>query len=113
MSLDILFIYHNFISDLPDTYVEFVEGVNQSLPYLFDNKVIAMHLRKYIKKLPNFTEGLYQQLMSKNGLQTYNRCKLNPDPAFGKYGHDKSFMHEAGFDAYISGMVFIAMVYFL
>lgn len=59
MSLDILYIYNNFIEELPNSYLEFLQKVNTYLPHLFDNKVLSTQLRIYIKKLPNYTEGLY------------------------------------------------------
>jgi hypothetical protein len=41
MAYDIIYLYNQFIDELPDTYSEFVQKWNEMFPLVYDNKVLS------------------------------------------------------------------------
>ena len=70
-----MFMYNTFISELPDTYLEFSNEINYVFPFIFDTKVLALKSKQKNKKIVHFLEGLYGSVVRDKGvLQPFNNC---------------------------------------
>ncbi|OWF52139.1 poly(A)-specific ribonuclease PNLDC1-like [Mizuhopecten yessoensis] len=116
MFLDLLLIYDKFHKPLPDTFEAFKTEIQAILPVIFDTKHICNSARNEHFRDSGLLENsslqmLYQSLSSLAGQQfvidtpsvvhTSDRYK------------DESRPHEAGFDAYMSGFVFLRLSHML
>jgi len=114
---DLVYILESFAEQLPETYPEFKTMVQAWLPGgLYDTKLIALrnqqvfgfdtslsalhgalHCREEVPQLPS-------------GLQHKPTLEVTHAPGFTRYRDvvpsGRSFAHEAGFDAFMSGVVF-------
>ncbi|XP_028400539.1 poly(A)-specific ribonuclease PNLDC1-like [Dendronephthya gigantea] len=116
---DILFMYEKFNSFLPDDYKIFKRNIHELFPFIIDTKHLAFALNRHeilceseLFKKTNLEE-LYSELSSHKGLYyvlytpTIVHSKLCQ-----KYVNSHN-IHEAGYDAYISGYVFLRMAHIL
>ena len=67
-NLDLGLIYQAFIADLPDTYEEFTNHINQLFPYFFDTKVISRRLQSKVKSIKVDLKSLYLSCFNRKGL---------------------------------------------
>ncbi len=108
MLLDLLHTIRLFIAPLPNNLVGFKALIKRVLPRLIDTKVMAS------------TEPLQGHIPLSHLQAVYNKSSEAPfvkpnvlfAEGFGDYS-DESKAHEAGFDAYMTGVAFIAMAAFL
>jgi CAF1 family ribonuclease len=108
MILDIAFLYDHFISPLPNTIEEFRQSVLTLFPPLYDTKYISKTLFskvKFIKKTS--VEDLYSYCKKRKEFNTLiqvindPRCEIAHRP------------HEAGYDAYMTGYIFLTFLKYL
>lgn len=108
MVLDVAFLYDHFVGPLPDTVEEFRKLVLDSFPTLYDTKYIMKSLFaniKFIKKTS--VEDLYAYCKKRKEL--IGKVKIEVDPRFNLTQQ----AHEAGYDAYMTGYIFITFANFL
>ena len=112
---DLIFVYGMFYHTLPDTYLKFKSEIHKIFPTLYDTKHIAFILRKKFRNV-NFFEftslgDLYDVLSSSAvmyyKLHTPSICHAE---GFTKYHYDAS-IHEAGYDAYLTGYIFLRLAH--
>ena len=113
--IDSLHLYDKFVDNLPGTLPEFKENFNQSFNTIFDTKYI---LNSSISLSPYFGNGKLTSLGD-----AYNRVlqpdfmfddkvEINPEinskvPSYdSKYEINGNKSHEAGFDSFMTGVLF-------
>ncbi|RUS80050.1 hypothetical protein EGW08_012167 [Elysia chlorotica] len=109
MLLDVLHCMSHFYGPLPDDLEDFKSVVSTVLPKLIDTKLMAN--TPPIKDLIEHTSlgELHQTLQSK----PFTPVTIKLAPGFGKYAEDTNALHEAGFDAFVTGSCFATMCKFL
>ena len=108
MLLDLLHTIRLFIAPLPNNLDNFKALVKGVLPRLIDTKVMAS-----TEPLQGcFPLSHLQEVYNKSSEAPFVKPNVLFAEGFGDYS-DESKAHEAGFDAYMTGVVFIAMAAFL
>ncbi|CAI9743295.1 (A)-specific ribonuclease PARN-like isoform X1 [Octopus vulgaris] len=109
MLLDIIHILHQFHSPLPQEYEEFKGFLHSQFPNLIDTKLMA-------------STSPFRELVSSsslgdllNILQTkpFKTVDYSIPEDFPKYDLENQQLHEAGYDAFITGLCFIGMANYL
>ncbi|XP_071092887.1 pre-piRNA 3'-exonuclease trimmer-like [Haliotis cracherodii] len=117
MLMDLMFMYDKFFQPLPPKYQDFKNSLHQLFPQIYDTKHLAFVLRKTLedKTLVESTslQSLYTALDSTQGKQ---KVLYSPEIEHGA-GYDRyrgQFVpHEAGFDAYQCGYVFLRLTHII
>jgi len=117
--LDVLKIYNQFIKPLPGKFKDFKKAFNSAFPIVFDTKHICYDIKK---KFADTNEDLCGAFQSSNLSELYGILsqphKYHPmfSPSvvhaegFTNY-KGNSPIHEAGFDAYLTGFCFIKIAH--
>ena len=108
MILDVAFLYDHFIGPLPPTLEEFRQSVNSIFPPLYDTKYISKSLLsnvKFIKKTS--VEDLFSYCKKRKEFSQL--VSITPHENFNL----STQAHEAGYDAYMTGYIFINFLKFL
>ena len=115
--MDLLFLHEKFYRPLPPKLKEFKKNINRLLPSIFDTKNIIHRERRRLEdelglnfQTTSLTE-LFQILDSDKG-----RFGALYSPAIdyatpGKYNADNRIPHEAGYDSYLAGYVFLRLAH--
>ena len=115
--MDLLFLHEKFYRPLPPKLKDFKKNINRLLPSIFDTKNIIHRERRRLEdelglnfQTTSLTE-LFQILDSDKG-----RFGLLYSPAIdyatpGKYNADNRIPHEAGYDSYLAGYVFLRLAH--
>ena len=107
-SLDILFTLAAFQEELPEKYQDFKTLTNRLFPIVFDTRFL-------LEKIPGLYEEFDKASPGKGLKELYNFLKTSNGPqfvlgtGFEKY-YDEKFAHEAGFDAFMTGICFIRLL---
>ncbi|KAK3768217.1 hypothetical protein RRG08_031749 [Elysia crispata] len=109
MILDILHCMSHFYGPLPNDLEDFKSITSTVFPKLIDTKLMANTppLKEFIE-LSSLGE-MHQTLQSK----PFNPVIIKVAPGFEKYSEEASSLHEAGFDAFMTGSCFATMCKFL
>lgn len=111
---DILLMYESFEEPLPKSYSKFKKNINKMFPVIFDTRVIAYDVgRNLIPKDKLWREKGLESIFEyfKNG--TGRHLALN-SPAIKEADKDYNCygkFHEAGWDSFCTGYIFIRMAY--
>ena len=106
--LDLAFLYDHFLSPLPSTIEEFRLTVLNTFPPLYDTKYISKSLMsglKFIKKTS--VEDLYSYCRKRKEFNTIIKITIDSRFNVAKKAHD------AGFDAYMTGHIFLCFLKYL
>ena len=103
MMMDICFLFHQFYFALPNTYAEFCKQVQQCWPVHFDTKVLAFEFSRHCER--NLQEVYNTCTNDKKLLNNVMFQYCPSDPTFQTYETLKQ-SHDAGYDAYMTGVVF-------
>lgn len=106
MFLDIMFLYQQFIADLPDTLEEFVHNFGFYFPVMYDTKAMAETLGFFTQTTLN---AMSNKCTSDKKFQNYLEFEYDLTSGFDKY-ISKTALHEAGYDSYITGVCFASFV---
>ncbi|XP_031560236.1 poly(A)-specific ribonuclease PNLDC1-like [Actinia tenebrosa] len=115
---DLLLLYDKFIKPLPEKYADFKANLHKAFPFVYDTKHLAFKIRKHQKLNNNCTfldntnlEDLHAALSSDEAkfFVLYNPG-IDLADISQKYGEEQR-PHEAGYDAYLSGFVFLRMTH--
>ncbi|XP_045172310.2 poly(A)-specific ribonuclease PNLDC1-like isoform X2 [Mercenaria mercenaria] len=109
--MDLMLIYDKFYKPLPVSYTEFKTNLHMMFPKVFDTKHIASSVRREMEEtgLVQYTNlgDLYKDLESEKGQELV----LHPPAIVHAEGFERYISdvlpHEAGFDAYMCGFVFL------
>ncbi|XP_006015586.1 poly(A)-specific ribonuclease PARN isoform X2 [Alligator sinensis] len=109
MLLDVMHTIHQFYCPLPDDLNEFKEVTSCVFPRLLDTKLMAS--TQPFKELINNTS--LAELEKRLKEIPFNPPKVDSAEGFPSYDTASEQLHEAGYDAYITGLCFISMANFL
>ncbi|XP_057295742.1 poly(A)-specific ribonuclease PNLDC1-like [Hydractinia symbiolongicarpus] len=117
MLSDLLLLYGKFFQNLPDSYNLFKKSINQILPCVYDTKHMAFVMRKDYKDVNFFEmtglEELYK-VFSSPAAMFYKLDTPVIVHADGCNKYDcKKCAHEAGYDAFLTGYVFIRLTHLM
>ena len=105
MILDLTHTINQFCQPLPDSYLDFKSLANSLFPNIIDTKLMANTSPFKQEILNSSLEELYKAVQQ----SPYSLPTVTPlTPELG-YSQDDERYHEAGYDAYITGLCFIAM----
>ncbi|XP_017768590.1 PREDICTED: poly(A)-specific ribonuclease PARN-like [Nicrophorus vespilloides] len=104
MLLDVCHTIDKFLSNLPEKYESFKECVNCLFPFILDTKYMSSS--GPFKDL--ITSTVLSHLLTTVTNSPFGLPKIDSEAENG-YSLDSSKEHEAGYDAYITGLSFIAM----
>lgn len=132
MLLDVSHSVNQFVADLPDTLNEFKELVQAALPNLVDTKLMSSQLpfKEFFKTsvLSDVMQRLETEPFTWPGSAIYATivkglknlrsdmiagCKAESGEFSKGYELAQGKFHEAGYDAYITGLCFISMCNYL
>jgi len=103
--LDIAHTLNQFCGPLPETYQDFKAMSTAVFPKLLDTKLMANTIPFKQEIFNSSLEELHKAVT----LPPYNLPPVPPKYSGSGYKADSNNYHEAGFDAYITGLCFIAM----
>ncbi|KAL2753472.1 hypothetical protein ACRALDRAFT_1065232 [Sodiomyces alcalophilus JCM 7366] len=95
---DLCFLYDTFIGSLPNTWSQFKDEVLDNFPRIIDTKVLALQDNPIEGGDP--LEDLYKRWEAQRPTVQWKKAQ--------GYGH-KAAAHSAGFDSYMTAMVFLAI----
>ncbi|KAL8614012.1 hypothetical protein ACOMHN_023247 [Nucella lapillus] len=114
MLMDLMFLYDKFSRPLPAKFSSFKRHLHEMFPKIYDTKHMSFHFRKVLRDVAgSFTTNLIQLYEVSSGTAVekctaYDMPTVSHAKGFERYlSHDTP--HEAGFDAYICGCVFIRL----
>ena len=111
--LDLLFLHQSFFSELPESVVQFCQSIHSLFPIIYDTKHM-MKSRMALRSL--FTEdtvnlGTCYSTVMHEDFKLMQEIKI--DPNFTEYSLDlsdsRNKSHEAGFDALMTGILWMKM----
>ncbi|XP_069066524.1 poly(A)-specific ribonuclease PARN isoform X1 [Pleurodeles waltl] len=109
MLLDVMHTIHQFFCQLPEELNEFKEVTTCVFPRLLDTKLMAS--TQPFKDIINNTSLAELEKRLKDA--PFNPPKVVSAEGFPSYDTSSEQLHEAGYDAYITGLCFISMANFL
>ncbi|XP_063171077.1 poly(A)-specific ribonuclease PARN [Candoia aspera] len=109
MLLDVMHTIHQFYCSLPEDFSEFKELATCVFPRLLDTKLMAS--TQPFKEIIKNTS--LAQLEKRLKEMPFNPPKVESAEGFPSYDTASEQLHEAGYDAYITGLCFISMANFL
>lgn len=108
MLLDLCHIVHQFFGHLPESYLEFKNLVHNLFPRILDTKVIC-HSQQFKESVPSSNLHILLETVSKSPFKI-----TEVEPIDGRsYSMSTEKCHEAGYDAFITGICFIALSNYL
>lgn len=109
---DLCFIYHQFYKELPETYAEFAYDLNKKLfGKVYDTKVLSLYSGRLGK---SDLQSLYGKCTSNKQYSNnlfFEPCKDHPE--FATYLNKGGQAHDAGFDSFMTGIVFATFSKFI
>ncbi|KAJ8940847.1 hypothetical protein NQ318_005293 [Aromia moschata] len=108
---DVLLMIDSLETSLPTSYISFKKLALNLFPVIFDTKVITYSMRKLIPEDKRWTDSSLELLFNffKNG--TGRHLVLN-SPAIEIIGNSNyGVFHEAGWDSFCAGYIFIRLAY--
>eukprot|EP01135_Chromosphaera_perkinsii_P002983 Nk52_evm5s232 gene=Nk52_evmTU5s232 len=109
MFLDCLHLYHTFLEYLPNSYGKFKEEMHKVFPNIIDTKFLAEDSR--VREFFDFTSlGQVAERVLKTPFAT---PKVIHAEDFDRYSETSDMCHEAGYDAYITGVSFVRLMAYL
>ncbi|XP_046660583.1 LOW QUALITY PROTEIN: poly(A)-specific ribonuclease PARN-like [Homalodisca vitripennis] len=104
MLLDLCHVLHRFCEPLPDSYREFKELLHTVFPYILDTKFMCS-IAPLNEAVPS---SVLSHLLATVSQQPFQLLEVEPE---GEHAYTtlEEKEHEAGFDAYITGTIAIAL----
>ncbi|RNF02084.1 ribonuclease [Trypanosoma rangeli] len=107
--LDIMFMMHMHEAELPMKYEEFKKQVHALFPCIYDTKTLSKAMTFSIPRTSLHLQGLYKECCNLNE-KSKTSIRFYSPPGFHLYDErcigGKGKAHEAGYDAYMTGIVF-------
>ena len=105
MILDLAHTIHQFCQPLPDSYLDFKSLANSLFPNIIDTKLMANTSPFKQEILNSSLEELYKAVQQ----SPYHLPSVTAKRAELGYSQGADKYHEAAYDAFITGLCFIAM----
>eukprot|EP00347_Sterkiella_histriomuscorum_P012938 403366643 len=112
MMLDIMFLYQQFIDDLPLTLREFIVKFQEKFPAIYDTKAISQNMGVNLFNNKTDLNSMSTQILQKQKFKSYLEFDYDIGHNFTKY-QSKQMLHEAGYDSYLTGLVFASLIKYL
>ncbi|XP_072275129.1 poly(A)-specific ribonuclease PARN [Pyxicephalus adspersus] len=109
MLLDVMHTIHQFFCPLPDELSEFKEVTNCVFPRVLDTKLMAS-TQPFKEIICNTSLAELQKRLKE---PPFKSPKVDSPEGFPSYNTNSEQLHEAGYDAYITGLCFISMANYL
>ncbi|XP_076473085.1 pre-piRNA 3'-exonuclease trimmer-like [Babylonia areolata] len=113
MLMDILFMYDKFFRPLPAKYSTFKRDLHDIFPKIYDTKHMSFSFRKMLQELTGTFSNNLIQLYHLISSKAVTNCEQHMPSVTHAKGFDRYTLqntpHEAGFDAYVCGYVFIRL----
>ncbi|KAG2228303.1 hypothetical protein INT45_011095 [Circinella minor] len=105
MLLDICHVISQFIQPLPEDVQEFKKLANQIFPHMIDTKYLTLTSPDLQVEIGSGTA--LENLRFETNQEKFKNPYVDMSIEFPRYLHDKE--HEAGYDAYITGLVLLKL----
>ncbi|XP_065208665.1 poly(A)-specific ribonuclease PARN-like isoform X2 [Planococcus citri] len=105
MVLDICHIINRFCLPLPPSYTEFKEIVHQLFPKVIDTKYMCS-TSPFKDLIPS---SVMDHMMKQLREPPFKLADIEPESSEFGYSETESKAHEAGYDAYMTGLAFITL----
>uniref|UniRef100_A0A1B6DFL6 Poly(A)-specific ribonuclease RNA-binding domain-containing protein n=1 Tax=Clastoptera arizonana TaxID=38151 RepID=A0A1B6DFL6_9HEMI len=109
MFLDLCHILHRFCMPLPEKYKDFKQMLHCLFPKVLDTKLMCSS--------PEFKElipsTVLSHVMSKINEAPFQLVNVEPEDSNYGYNTSEEKAHEAGYDAYITGVAFLSLAHYL
>lgn len=105
MFLDILFVYQQFIADLPDSLEVLIHNFSHYFPQIYDTKAMAESLGFFTR---TDLSSMSNKCLTDKKFKNYLEFEYDLGQGFNKY-MQKTALHEAGYDSYLTGVVFASL----
>lgn len=109
MMLDLMHLIHQFCCPLPDDVDGFKATVQALYPRIVDTKVMAT-TQPFRDQLPSTVLG---DLVKHLSVSPFKKPIVQLDEEFTRYNDGTESLHEAAYDAYITGLSFVSMANYL
>lgn len=109
MFLDLIHVVEQFLCPLPEQFDEFKATISAVFPRLVDTKVMA-NTPPFRDLIPS---SVLADLVKQVSKKPFQKVVVQFDGGFSDYGESDERPHEAGYDAYITGLAFISMANYL
>ncbi|KAI5698138.1 hypothetical protein M8J75_002189 [Diaphorina citri] len=109
MLLDLCHIVNRFCFELPEDYVSFKSALHCIFPQIFDTKLMCSQAP--LKEL--ITNSALGPLLDTVQKEPFTLVTCEPELADRGYSTTNEKSHEAGYDAYITGLVFLSLSHYL
>ncbi|XP_008480634.2 poly(A)-specific ribonuclease PARN [Diaphorina citri] len=109
MLLDLCHIVNRFCFELPEDYVSFKSALHCIFPQIFDTKLMCSQAP--LKEL--ITNSALGPLLDTVQKEPFTLVTCEPEMADRGYSTTNEKSHEAGYDAYITGLVFLSLSHYL
>jgi len=108
--MDLLFLMTHFHSHaLPDTLPECKTLINSYFPVVYDTKVMASECSASWNNEPTILATLFEKIVSQNHAVSSSIKMVSDEEEDGEVVEDVGQEHQADYDAYMTGSVFIGI----
>ncbi|KAI9203692.1 ribonuclease H-like domain-containing protein [Polychytrium aggregatum] len=107
MLLDLCHTYQSFNNNLPESVEDFKTGLMKMFPLVYDTKHIASSEPELTRRIPRTGLG---DLVAVAREAPFGLPNVVCAPGFDGYTGPTQRFHEAGYDAYSTGLVFVKMI---
>ncbi|XP_076248460.1 poly(A)-specific ribonuclease PARN isoform X2 [Calliopsis andreniformis] len=108
MLLDLCHIIHKFFGPLPESYLEFKSLVHSLFPRILDTKILCQS-QQFRESVPSSNLNVLLETVSKSPFKVPEIKSVDGR----SYSTLTEKCHEAGYDAYITGICFISLCNYL
>ena len=110
--IDFMILYNEFIEPLPQSAQEFKRKLHEFFPVIFDTKFITYETKSAFEWDNNSLDSMFKYFNSQpdDVISKFSKPVVLKSDAEG--GVDEQF-HEAGYDSYCTGCVFLKIAHFL
>lgn len=109
MFLDLIHVIDQFLCPLSEHFDDFKATISAVFPRLVDTKVMA-NTQPFRDLIPS---SVLADLVKHVSKKPFQKVAVQFDEGFCDYGESDEKPHEAGYDAYITGLAFISMANYL
>ena len=110
--LDLMFIHQQFYRPLPSRYSEFKSNIHTLFPQIYDTKFLSFELKKVLDKGVNWKvtslKTIYEYFSKNKGRYLVFK---SPNVNLKDASPDENSYHNAGWDAYFAGYIFIKIAH--
>ncbi|XP_053689559.1 poly(A)-specific ribonuclease PARN-like [Sabethes cyaneus] len=105
MLLDLLFVIRQFFRPLPSDYQEFKNIVRHLFPLLLDTKYLCTNAELKVHVNSSVLGHVFESVQK----EPFKMPEVTSDFEEYEYSTDDSKQHEAGYDAYVTGLCFLGL----